>query len=176
MACHFELLHLWLCVCVCPFLGQVSLKTSHKHKATGKHFHLKPRNVSLPPLRWVYPHVNTSREAPTVLSVQLSMCSRRALYEQNSAVPTCPLSPPLLSFFLLSPLGDYLSGAPLSPLTPARKISTRMAGVMEVISALTGLTICCLKCHCCYCKTASLSGLRNALPLSPGTVWHKLKV
>ena len=43
MACHFELLHLWLCMCVCPFVGQVSLKTSPKHRSQGKHFHIKPR-------------------------------------------------------------------------------------------------------------------------------------
>lgn len=47
MACHFEL-SICGCVCVCPFLGQVSLKTSPKHRPQGKHFHVKHRNPPTP--------------------------------------------------------------------------------------------------------------------------------
>lgn len=128
------------CVCVCPFLGQVSLNTSPKHRAQGKHFHVKPRNPS-PPLP---SHVNTESHPSNVFPWWFKRSKRRS--SLLSCVPLLSLCP-----------GDFLSEASLSPLIPARKISTRTSWATEVISAFTGLTICCLKCHHCYCKTAGLS-------------------
>lgn len=134
----------FVAVYVCPFLGQVSLNSSCKHRAQGKHFHVKPGT----PYTSLYEH----REPPTVFLVALEVCSHYDLKNQRWVLRT-----PLSSIPLLSPLLTSCVKAPCLCLIPASKIPASTSWATEVISAFTGLTICCLKCLDCSCKTATLS-------------------
>lgn len=134
------------CVCVCPFLGQVSLKTSPKHRAQGKHFPVKSRN---PPVFSLAEFVWTQRGTHSVVSGLTDVFPSLFIRSKQCSA---------LSLISLLSSGDLPSESLLSPLIPAWKIAARMSWATEVISAFTELTICCLKCHRCYCKTAGVSG------------------